>query len=197
MKLVKLPSKTELSKEFVDSVCMSIRHDFGLDKPQYGDWVEILSSGMTENERDELRFQVREAYHAIYKNLEEYKKDELSDFTDKELFNELLKRKANFSALECSLKTINHSITPADLLVKIGMNDENYVFGLFLKKPNGKHIFTGELTHISDEWRKFFPDYFYEASEHVFEYDGDIDDAKKALDVVGIEYIIDNNWIYE
>jgi hypothetical protein len=54
-----------LTDKQVDSICMSIRHDFGLVITEEEDvW---LSSGMTEKERNKLRQQVREFYHAIYK----------------------------------------------------------------------------------------------------------------------------------
>lgn len=58
----------QLTDKQVNSICMSIRHDFGLDKPKYDDgWIELIASGMTEGERDILRARVREYYHAIYK----------------------------------------------------------------------------------------------------------------------------------
>jgi len=70
MKLEYLP-KTLTDKQ-VDSICMSIRHDFGLVvSDEYARECEGIhgfrDSGMTEKERNDLRHQVREFYHAIYK----------------------------------------------------------------------------------------------------------------------------------
>lgn len=61
-----------LTNEQVDSICMSIRHDFGLiqdesEAEEYKKQFGFRCSGMTEKERNELRQQVREFYHAIYK----------------------------------------------------------------------------------------------------------------------------------
>ena len=71
MKLETLPKI--LTDEQVDSICMSIRHDFGLvisekEDELMGELYGVrLGCGMTEKERNELRQQVREFYHAIYK----------------------------------------------------------------------------------------------------------------------------------
>lgn len=56
----------DLTPEQIDSICLSYRHDFGLDRLDFG---QIVSSGMTEEERNLLRFQVKEIYHAIRKEL--------------------------------------------------------------------------------------------------------------------------------
>lgn len=40
---------------FIEAMCMTARHDFGLDKPQGDDFASRLSSGMTERGRVELR----------------------------------------------------------------------------------------------------------------------------------------------
>ena len=56
----------DLTPEQIDSICLSYRHDFCLDRFDFG---PIISAGMTEEERNILRFQVKEIYHAIRKEL--------------------------------------------------------------------------------------------------------------------------------
>ena len=78
---------SELSPEQIDSICLSYRHDFGLDKPDFG---PTISAGMTENERNILRFQIKEIYHAIRKELSPV--DLLKNISTVELTNELSRR---------------------------------------------------------------------------------------------------------
>lgn len=78
---------SELTPEQIDSICLSYRHDFGLDRFEVG---PIISSGMTEEERNILRFQVKEIYHAIRKELS--LDDWLKPVSNVELTNELSRR---------------------------------------------------------------------------------------------------------
>ena len=41
-------------EEIITSMCYTWRHDYGLDKQQYGDFSDALSSGMTDQERKML-----------------------------------------------------------------------------------------------------------------------------------------------
>jgi len=66
-----LPEK--LTPEQVDSICMSLCHDFHLTRV-HGETGPVIS-GFTPDERDKLRYHVKEFYYAIYKELVVYHKD--------------------------------------------------------------------------------------------------------------------------
>lgn len=70
----------ELTDAQVNSICLSYRHDFGLEKL-------LFSCGMTDNEREQLRHLVKEIYYAISKEFTV--KDILKNIPSDELLNEL------------------------------------------------------------------------------------------------------------
>jgi hypothetical protein len=41
-------------EQIITSMCYTWRHDYGLQKQQYGDFSDAISSGMTEQERKML-----------------------------------------------------------------------------------------------------------------------------------------------
>lgn len=47
---------------FIEAMCMTARHDFGLNKPDGDDFARRLSSGMTERGRMELRQHMAKIY---------------------------------------------------------------------------------------------------------------------------------------
>ena len=42
-------------EEIITAMCYTWRHDYGLEKQQYGDFSDAIPSGMTERERKMLR----------------------------------------------------------------------------------------------------------------------------------------------
>lgn len=55
----------------VESMCGTMRHDFGLDKPVGDDFASQITSGMTDQERDALRRNMAQIYEHHIRPLEE------------------------------------------------------------------------------------------------------------------------------
>ena len=55
----------------VESMCLTMRHDFGLDKPIGDDFASQVASGMTDQERDALRRNMAQIYEHHIQPLEE------------------------------------------------------------------------------------------------------------------------------
>lgn len=58
---------TDAPEELINGMCMTWRHDFGLDRPEANKdgiigWSDGLAMGMTIVERDGLRMQMRQLY---------------------------------------------------------------------------------------------------------------------------------------
>jgi membrane protease subunit (stomatin/prohibitin family) len=58
---------TENPDDLINGMCMTWRHDFGLDRPSANKdgiigWSDGLAMGMTSAERDGLRMQMRQLY---------------------------------------------------------------------------------------------------------------------------------------
>ena len=171
-----------LTEAQTDSVCMSIRHDFGIDKhdPIEGDFATTLGCGMTEADRFLLRAQVKEFYHAIRKEFEGITEDIMT-----------------IRALKL------RNVTVKDIVVIYGETEyapgkKHFNFAPHYIKPSGKIEFAYNHPKISyEEWKEFFPKGFCENQECVFEFDrhkGDILHALKLLDKCGIAHRRDDEF---
>lgn len=71
MEKVNLPKVDELTEDDINQICLWYDHSFGLTQTEeYKNQANtLISSGYTKKEQEELKFHVKEIYHAIYKEL--------------------------------------------------------------------------------------------------------------------------------
>jgi len=177
----------ELSDKQINSICLSYRHDFSLEKnTEIEKETGFPSSGTTEKEREDLRFLVKEIYHAIRKELF-YIENPLEGVSSKELFKELLRRDVDFSALDASTKEldIGRIITTKDLTVEYNETDDYYQI-LLIEEDGTKIVPHFGLKGITMyEWMDFFPNRFYMLSSSSVGFDGTKEEAFKVLKEAG------------